>query len=852
MNRKVLTCIVAIAALAAVKDTFSANDPVDQAVVKEKIKALGLRDDTLSCDEQPERWLTERCFRILPHLIEGLDQANLDSAKGCLRILDGAPPNAQVLDVLVRISASSKHPLCQMATISLCRYSDDPRAQKLLEAALVDSGRFPDPQHRSRFAEALGRKALAVALLQPLLDNKDDFTVHETIDRLGQIGDPSGIVPLEKASKNSRWEVASAAFQAMAKIDPHKHGLTAAQAEFLNEAGRSFKASKEFYQKRQKKLACLNRTEIRPLVMQMLVSNEPYDALGILRIWQDKEALPEIKRLMGLEKFPWHREFIAAFLSIDSSPDAMDQILKLGHQDNMGRYGVEAEDLGRAAITSDLPHDQKLALLRGLRDRCESRDIRGATASYAVPRCFLWMEGDRESLMSPMMEEEKDPCAMGFYAELTMREEKGRYSKGMARAMDLLTTMKEGVRTDDFEYAAQRILDACAYHEIAKAASIARSLHASSSPLVRLAAAHASVRLGGNREAASAVLCEGLGHSEPRLRQTAANYLLQIPCLDQKERMGRESLALELLGKPQEDYALRVLTTCAGEKSVLALQPLLNGEDVARSIHAAWVLAQSPDPAAAKRGIRRLAIFGKFRVCMGQQEGSEGISFYVAPDLRFGQATGRIHPKANPNSNPVQIPADLLGFFSLNKEEQAFAIRAFRHVVRVRNDREGSDFHGSFAGRTELHESWIPLLRVIAREDPDLQALRVKGQKVAHFPRRKAAAGQIAALNKELATYIGLGGEELPCSCVPSAPYKDQNVLVARFLMDQIQFVSFADRPSTGMEWSKWNYCDSLLRNKCQEWEFGEGLKRDLLKEAQRRNIETVLKKTEFCFWRNE
>lgn len=851
MNKRLLTCFIAMVALAAVKDASLADGPADLAVAREKIKALGLRDDTWSYEEQPERWLTVRCSQILPQLIEGLDQANLESAKGCLRILDGAPANAQVLDALVRIGGDSKHPVGPMATVSLCRYADDPRVKRLLEAALADSRRFPDPQHRSRFAEALGRKEQAVTLLQPLLGNEDEFVVTRTIERIGQIGDPSGIVPLEKASKDSRWQVASAAYLALAKIDPGKHGLAAAQADFLKEAGRVFKADREFYRKRQEKLAELNRAEIRPLVMQMLASKEPYDALGILRIWQDKEALPEIRRLMGLKQSPWRAEFVAAFLSIDGSPEAMEEVLKLGHQDNKGRYGVEAEDFGRSVIASDLPNDQKLALLRGLRDRCESRDVCGTTSPYAVPRCFLWMKGDMEPLMGPMLEEEKDPRALGFYAELTLRGTKGQYSQGLVRALDSLTTTKDDP-TGDFEYAAQRILDACVYHGIAKAAPLAKTLHASTSPMVRLVAAHTAARLGGDREAAMAVLREGMGSSEPRLRKTATNYLLQIPCLDQGERLGRETAVLALLGKPSEDYALRVLTACGGEKSVEALQPLLDGEDVARAVYAAWVLAQFPDPNAAKMAIRRIAIYGRFRHTCYQQ--GADIDFRVAPDISFHQTTERLNPKAcaDHDGGPVKIPQDLLRPFPLGRKEQMFAIRAYRHVIRVRREYESSGFFGGFGGWSGVHESWIPLLRVIAREDPDLEVLHVKDRKVAHFPQRKKAAEEIAALTKEPSTYVGLNGEELPHSSVPSEPYKDQDALVARFLMSQIQAASFTGRPSTDAEGARRGYYDSLLRNQCEEDAFGEGLKKELLKEAKRRNIETVLKEVGFSLWRNE
>ena len=71
-------------------------------------------------------------------------------------------------------------------------------------------------------------------------------------------------------------------------------------------------------------LAKLNVAEVRPLVMQMLRDTGyggQIPALLILTAWKDKEALPQIRRLMQDKKRSYLQPAaVAAYLAIDDRP----------------------------------------------------------------------------------------------------------------------------------------------------------------------------------------------------------------------------------------------------------------------------------------------------------------------------------------------------------------------------------------------------------------------------------------------------------------------------------------------------------------------------------------------------
>jgi hypothetical protein len=237
---------------------------------------------------------------------------------------------------------------------------------------------------------------------------------------------------------------------------------------------------------------------------------------------------------------------------------------------------------------------------------------------------------------------------------------------------------------------------------------------------------------------------------------------------------------------------MRVLLACGGEKTVKALDPILDDADVQRAVYAAWVMAQLPDKAAAAKALRRLAIFGMFHHQMYQQ--GAGIDFRIAPGLSFHQTTERLNPDPRAYSSgegPVWIPPDMLKPFALQDAEQQYAVRCYRLTqVPVRTYPVGDHFLSPWRmwskGFLSHDPSYLPLLKTIAMEDLHLKRLMVKGQAVAHFDYRQRAARAIAAITGEKATYAGLGGETLDSQAFPE-PYKDQDILLARFVLDRIQ-----------------------------------------------------------------
>jgi hypothetical protein len=144
----------------------------------------------------------------------------------------------------------------------------------------------------------------------------------------------------------------------------------------------------------------------------------------------------------------------------------------------------------------------------------------------------------------------------------------------------------------------------------------------------------------------------------------------------------------------------------------------------------------------------------------------------------------------------------------------------------------------------------LPFFRVVIREDPYLTALHVRGQIVAHFPSRKAAAGIIARITGRPAAYLGLGGEELDSAAVPEKPYEKQHELIARFELGRIEAARFAGRPERDREWARVGAYDDILRHLAEEEQFGQELKTELLAESRRRGLAEALQAAGFSFWR--
>ena len=833
----VFTCAVATAAA----------EKLDQRVVNEKIQALGLRDDSLPHDQQPRIWLGRRREEVFGQLLAGLSAPKHRVAAMCLEVLRGTGHRKEVLTALLDIAASKKHPIHDQAMMRLCDFGGDARARKFLAAAAGDAARFPDPRHRATLAVAAGMAAEAVAILAPVVEGKSEYEALRAVRQLAGIQHPSAIGVLVKASKNKCWRVAAQAYLALGKVDPKGHPLTADQVTLLTEAGRAAKAGREYFVKRQKRLAGLNREETRPFVMQMLACKDyyaPSDAVGILRTWKDKAALGELTPLMQGESRWRAAEVAEAYMVIDGGEQSIDEVAALVRAEKL-----PAESLLRAVCRGDMPDARKLTVLRRIRGVAKS--------PRTVPQSLASLEGDVAPLLGPLMAEEKDFVALAAYAKIAGRDKKRRFAEQLTRALEMaaLEGRKPAARGPNaqFRYAAQIVLDACAAHAVAGSGRAANELLDSSHPEVCLSAARLAAKFGGDRARAVRQLYRALGSSREYERSLASTNLADVPIADGADRQAREKTLLGHLGKPSEDYALRLLPTCGTEAAVTALAPLLDDEDVVRAVHAAWVLAQLSDKAAREKGLRRLALYAMFHHNMYQQ--GSGIDFHVAKEVYFHQ-TGSMRPGAYAARNqPVQIPTKLLAGFQLDQAEQRFAVRAYQHVQRIRpfshfGMQQALALQAGPRGKATLDKTHVPLLRIIAADDVGLEVLHVKGERVAHFPARKLAAQAVARITGQPATYVGIDKAKLDSAAFPPGPYTDQTRLVAAFLLDRIQAAALIENPSTDIDWRPVNVYNGLLMRLTQPGVFGEELKQALLAESRRRGIDQKLKAARLAVWR--
>ncbi len=301
---------------------YSLGQPAgaDTTVVEQKIQALGLRDDTLPYEQQPYSWLWERREQLVAPLAEGLHSANLESARECLRLLDGVRSTPALADALLKVAIDTQHPLRVRATLSLCRFASDPRVMKLLDVCWTNTLIFQYAGDRAMLAEATGHRPEAAELLGTLFDARpEQWDYQKIIARLATNGTPTALSVLSQTTTNTRWCVAVAARQALAEADPVGHTLTAAQKEFLQTAGSWFKGSSEQHRLRCRKLAALPHEEIRPLLRHMMTTDQAGDAAFLYGLCHDPEALPEIRR-RALADDGWQASpFIAAFLLLDET-----------------------------------------------------------------------------------------------------------------------------------------------------------------------------------------------------------------------------------------------------------------------------------------------------------------------------------------------------------------------------------------------------------------------------------------------------------------------------------------------------------------------------------------------------
>jgi len=839
-----LVGLCALSAAVALAVAEKPDEKPDPAIVRAKIEALGLRDESLPHGQHPLTWLSKRREAVFDQLIAALSDPRRRVAEGCLSALAGTARRQELLAALLTITADENHAIYDRAAWALRDFGDDPRARQRLVAAAGDVGHFPEARHRAQLAAAGGKPVEAVRLLTGILAGKSEYEKLQAVQQLEAIDHSFALSALETASKDRCWLVAAKAHLALGRRDPKRHGLTADQVRFLQTAGRGAKAGRDYFEKRRRELAKLDRKQIRPFVMQMLGGGDyraQPDAAGILVIWRDREALPQIRKALRAERGWRAARLVAAYVAIEGTDASIDEAIGM-----IGEGGLlRADEALREVCRTDMPAERKLAVLRRVHGAIRR------TQPHTVPQALRFVEGDVAALLKPLMDEETDLRALAAFAKRAGADEKRRFAGPL---IDALKRVAAAGRTSAatsarLAVAAEQILDACAAGAVGGAGKPADELLASARESVRLAAAHVSARLGGDRKRAMTVLYRDLAGDHADYRRRASAYLANIPCLDAADRRAREKVLLACLGKPSEDYALRLLPACGGAAAVKALRPLLAGDDVTRAVHAAWVLAQLPDKAARTEALRRLAVYAMFHHTMYQQ--GSGIDFEVAKGLQFHQVTGRLNPAAYRNrpAERVQIPPKLLAGFDLDEAEQRFAVRVYRRLQRTRPVAWLVEWLWPLGGRP--NETYLPLLKVIAAEDATLKAAFVKGRKVAHFPIRKAAAEHVARITGRPARYVGLAEEPLDSAAWPPRPYDDQPRRVAALLLDRIEAARLAEGPSTDAQWRVTGAYNDLLNRLTDEEQFGDGLKQALLAEADRRRIAKRLRAARLRLWRD-
>ena len=318
------------------------------------------------------------------------------------------------------------------------------------------------------------------------------------------------------------------------------------------------------------------------------------------------------------------------------------------------------------------------------------------------------------------MAEEKDLAPLGAYCRLAVAHPDERFAPQVQAALDkAAAVLRDPAASLD---GAADILSAADAYGLDGAGRVAGGFFTSSDVDIRLAAARVAARLGGDRSGALRVLYEALASPDARTRKAAAADLADVACADESERAAREEFVLSNLGKPAEDYALRVLATCGGRRSVESLLPILDGDSVGRAIHAAWVLTQLPDKSAYQTGLRRLAVVAFFRHKTSQA--GPLIHIDIAPDMYLcvdSRLRGDPQP-ASSNPSGITIPPDLLVPFDIDEKEQAFAERVYWSLQTISLGSGPVIPVTGIAREGDWRPSYEGLFRLVAERDLGISA----------------------------------------------------------------------------------------------------------------------------------
>ncbi|MDP6356388.1 MAG: hypothetical protein QF473_14860, partial [Planctomycetota bacterium] len=789
-------CKVTLALCVCVMGACSAErPPLTPAVVDAKLDALNEPGWWEEHKEHPFGWLMQRREQIVPQLIAGLSGRRSKVARQCIQILDRVAPRPEIRDALIPIAQNHEHHLSLLATCGLRHYGDNARVRELLEQAYADKKRLWSSYHRAMVALGLNRSKVAAGLLLRQLSKEGGGVGYSTVELLGEIGAKTTVPgpkdALEKLIKGPKAKyVYVPARLALSSVLPEeeKYSLSGGQRTFLTEVARQWWMSSAEKDRKWAELARLDRDDLRPMVLSVLATEYPRPALAILRSWKDQAALPKLEFLIA--KGRNSRLYAPVYLEIADTDEAVKRLDELTayRKPRLGSITLHA------CMRARIPAERKLKLARLYLDR------HGWAASASLPGAIGQAGPDTESLLIPLMSEENDLGTLACYARLAARYDSEEAGEQLRRALSLAVTM--GVRGPSPEmelmpggissvrYSAARIMDAAAASPLAGCGRLANDLLAAKDERIRLAAANLAAGRGGNRSKAIRLLLDVLKRKRHSFQQMAADYLRHLPPLSADEKKERETAILSALGTPSEDEALHALTNCAGQKTVERLTPLLNHQDFWRALRVTWVFAHHPTEEIRERALRRLSIFSLFwceKKPWGTADRSdmakllEGLLF---PDWysRVGQW---------PELQPLKIPGRLLKGFSFSPDEQQFADRVYStsfmtdYSLRWMHPLDFGEWWGDQG--TRGHRTHLPLLRLIAEEDANLEALVVNGKKIGHFPYRRRASALIAAITGQPAHYRGLQGEEFRSDRAPQRPYPEQTRLVAAWMLGRLK-----------------------------------------------------------------
>ncbi len=485
---------------------------------------------------------------------------------------------------------------------------------------------------------------------------------------------------------------------------------------------------------------------------------------------------------------------------------------------------------------ADIPLDRKVVALR----RVARGDVQQIAAQLGILK-------DSVPLLLRLLAHETD---FDSVVTLVARIPSGTnvvFKAPLTRAMQQVRNLsEEDLKRNGIPLGAVKVLSRCEQYKLSGCGELAAGFLASKQSSVRASAARICALTGVRRTEGLNLLHTELNVEEPADRVFAVNELMKIPLRNDAERREREGVILSQLGSSKARDTLRVLTTCFGRRTVEALSPLMDGNDVSTALYSAWVLAQYPDESVTVRPLRRVVIFSMFHHQIYQA--GAGIDFSIGSGVVFHQATQWLNSATHSASLQPKIPGELLLPLELSDEEQKFQMRAYRRGIVVRAMPSFSALNEWKFFNHRMDASYLSLMRFMAANDPTLDGVHVKGQRVAHFTMRKKAAEVVASLTGKPANYVGLTGDIIASDAVPTEPYEGQNKLVARYLLDRIKQAGLVARPQGGREWDRAGEFNRLLTLSVSS-RFGPELEHALRAEPRLRQVDVSLANSGISFF---